>query len=125
MALFSLFGKKNASPDATEGVKEASPAENTRERETVADAPVMRESPSQRAHRDLARITAEKIDAIESEITRDILKSGPKSTMKAAAPVIPEHTETPSDSVSTDLFHTTLIRVDKETMILFKEDMDE
>lgn len=116
MALFSIFGKKTAQTDG-------SPADTAREAPpAAADSTAVREQAGQRAQRELARITSEKIDAIESEIARDILKAPqPKGGKPAAA----DASEKPDDSISTELFHTTLIRVDKETMILFKEDMDE
>ncbi len=129
MALFSIFGKKTRQPDSPEAGNEA-PVEQSAQAPvtTQAEDAIGREPGSQKSQRDIARMTAEKIDAIESEIARDILKAP-----KPKAGEVPEgaSAQTPADDrpspeyAPTNLFHTTLIRVDKETMILFKEDMDE
>ena len=129
MALFSIFGKKPRQPDAPESGTEA-PVEPPAVASvaTQAEETIVRESGSQRSQRDIARMTAEKIDAIESEIARDILKA-PKAkagdTAEATSDLATADDKTAPDYAPTNLFHTTLIRVDKETMILFKEDMDE
>jgi len=112
VALFSIFGKKNQqSEDGST--------------ESVADDAVMRQSDSIKLRREAARKTAEKIDAIESEITRDILKNpAPRKQGEASVQGLPND-DADGDYPSSNLFHTTLIRVDRETMIMFKEDMDE
>lgn len=119
MALFSIFGKKTQQSDDPTADKSAA--------EAGADDVLMRQSDSIKSRRDAARKTAEKIDAIESEITRDILKNPPpkRGVGEAAGVKALPNDDVDSDYPSSNLFHTTLIRVDKETMILFKEDMDE
>lgn len=117
MALFSIFGKKPQQPDDQVGEKSAA--------EQAADDAALRQSDSMKSRRDAARKTAEKIDAIESEITRDILKSPSRRAEGADGVKGLPNDETDSDYPSSNLFHTTLIRVDRETMIMFKEDMDE
>ena len=120
MALFSIFGKKTQQSDDV-------PAEKASSEQAVDDA-VLRQSDSMQSRREAARKTAEKIDAIESEIAKDILKNPvsrrdgePVSAAKGLSSDDPEDGDYPSSN----LFHTTLIRVDRETMIMFKEDMDE
>jgi hypothetical protein len=120
VALFSIFGKK---PQQSDDV----PAENASAEQAVEDV-VLRQSDSMQSRREAARKTAEKIDAIESEITRDILRNpasrkGAEAASHAKSP--PQDDLEDSDYPSSNLFHTTLIRVDRETMIMFKEDMDE
>lgn len=90
-----------------------------------------REAGQQRIQRDAARLTAEKIDAIEFEIARDILRSPPPPAPdKSAAKVVDTDGKSTEDDpqlddfATTNLFHSTLIRVDKETMILFKDDLN-
>lgn len=128
MALFSFFGKKQQHPKNPEGAKNVPAVESQQElAPTPIDDAVEREANHSRMHRDIARMTAEKIDAIESEIARDILKS-PTST-ETGSPVEPKNEGASAATVEeyppTNLFHTTLVRVDKETQILFREDMDE
>ena len=118
MALFSIFGKKPQQVSELEAEKNAA--------EQAADDAASRPSDdSMRSRRDAARKTAEKIDAIESEIARDILKNPARRATDSAPPKGLPNDETDADYPSSNLFHTTLIRVDRETMILFKEDMDE
>ena len=126
MALFSIFGKKPGQPDSTVAGNTA-PDAGQDSLASPTEESTSRESPNQRSRRDIARITAEKIDAIESEIARDILKS-PRigASAEEETPDKPGSEEDNSPEYAPpNLFHTTLIRVDKETKILFKEDMDE
>lgn len=129
MPFFSIFGKKK-SP--------AEPGENQLENAAIdpipevdqSSAPVELESPSQISQRDLARRTAEKIDAIESEITRDILKAPtvPAEPMpQAEAPASQTAAAQPQpadDYAPTDLFRSTELRIDKETLLLFQHELD-
>ena len=117
MALFSIFGKKPQQP--------GDPATEKNAAEQTADDPAFRQSDSAQSRRDAARKTAEKIDAIESEIARDILKNPARRSTDAAPVKGLPNDEVDADYPSSNLFHTTLIRVDRETLILFKEDMDE
>jgi hypothetical protein len=126
VALFSLFGKKKQPSKNQAGGKDVSTGEPQQEAApTPVDDAAEREATNSRMHRDIARMTAEKIDAIESEITRDILKA-PTPT-ETGTSTVPKSEAKPAvdESQSSNLFHTTLVRVDKETMILFREDMDE
>ncbi len=118
MALFSIFGKKPQQAGELDAEK------NTAE-QAVDDAAPRQSDDTMRSRRDAARKTAEKIDAIESEIARDILKNPARRASDTAAVKGLPNDEPDTDYPSSNLFHTTLIRVDRETMILFKEDMDE
>jgi len=130
VALFSFFGKKNRPPDHPDDANDVPASEPGQDIVSVQiEDPAEREVIHQRKYRDIARMTAEKIDAIESEIARDILK------VPSAAPTLPETVEetviqgevedAENDQPANSIFHITLIRMDKETRILFKEDMDE
>jgi hypothetical protein len=122
--MFSIFGKKPQSDD-TAGEK-GTPEQAQRSVPPQPEDGAMRQSDSMKSRRDAARKTAEKIDAIESEITRDILKTPARRSgdVSDAAKGLPND-DTDGDYPSSNLFHTTLIRVDRETLIMFKEDMDE
>lgn len=126
MALFSFFGKRKLQAENSAEAKDAAPVEPQQE---PAPAPPNETVESEangilREQRNIARMTAEKIDAIESEIARDILKS-PTQSGAATEADDEENLDPTSEDSPNSLFHTTLIRVDKETMILFREDMDE
>jgi hypothetical protein len=127
VALFSFFAKKNKQPENPER-ETVNPAEEVQQDSTLLpnDDAAEREALSLRMQRDIARMTAEKIDAIESEIARDILKT-PISTTAPPAETQPEEKTPPAadENLSAGVFHATLVRIDKETRILFKEDMDE
>ena len=128
MALFSFFGKKKSLTSNPVEEKDNTPVAPQQEANLApVDDAIEREADGLlRTQREIARITAEKIDAIESEIARDILKSpaSPHAELAADAgdAIKPAHTAEHSPN---SMFHTTLVRLDKETMILFKEDMDE
>lgn len=126
MALFSFFGKKKSQADNSVEPKDSLPTEPKQESAPVEDAAEPEAHGILRTQRDIARMTAEKIDAIEFEIARDILKSPKSSETSSTADASSEESALLSaDDSPNSLFHTTLIRVDKETMILFREDMDE
>lgn len=134
MALFSFFGKKKSQAVNLAKAKDATPVETQQEsapesapEPTLVDDTIEREANGLiRTQRDIARMTAEKIDAIESEIARDILKSPSSSKSGSTDDTrIEENSDPTTEDSPNSLFHTTLIRVDKETMILFREDMDE
>ncbi len=126
MALFSFFNKNTQQPENPEDAKAAPAVEPEQEpvHLPIEDA-TEREVNDLRTQQDIRRITVEKIDAIESEIARDILKAPPPVTPDTLPKTkAKENVDTPTDYQSTALFQTTLVRVDKETMILFPEDMD-
>jgi len=126
LALFSFFGKKKSQADNSVEAKDVSQTEPKKEPAPVEDTTETEAHGILRAQRDIARMTSEKIDAIESEIARDILKSPKSSETSSTADAGSEEAAVLSgDDSPNSLFHTTLIRVDKETMILFREDMDE
>lgn len=130
MALFSFFGKKKSQAENLAEAKDATSVESQQESApepaSVNDTIERETNGVLRTQRNIARMTAEKIDAIESEIARDILKYPSSSQFGSADDSSTEEIADPTtEDSSNSLFHTTLIRVDKETMILFREDMDE
>ena len=121
MALFSFFGKKDRQPDnpgENENPLLDDPGRLSREQDELA---AWREAEQLRAQRDIARITAEKIDAIESEIARDILKSPHAHALDSAAE---SKTPPPAES-STDPFQSTVIRPDIDGQTLLRDDFDD
>lgn len=122
MALFSFFGKKkqpSGKPEeelkAHAGMQEPPPS---REKDYAA---IQRESMQLQEHRQIARMTTEKIDAIESEIARDFLK----------APPVAERSEDGAGSrhapaeKSIDPFQATIIRADLTQSTVLRTDLDD
>lgn len=126
MALFSYFGKKDRQPDGLSGSQEA-PIDSANSVLPALDEPAVKSEAEQvRAQRDAARMTAEKIDAIESEIARDILKA---PTPAADAPATGEAARwTPvkkNETNPSNPFQSTIIQVGIDQRNALREELDE
>jgi len=125
VALFSFFGKKDRQPDESVEDKESlieEPAQLSPEDEDLA---AWREAEQLRLQRDIARMTAEKIDAIESEIARDILKA-PSLTSDTIPAEEPKMAPAPAaKTAADDAFQATIIRHDVNERSMLLEDSDE
>ena len=123
MALFYFLGKKKRQPDETVEDKEPLVEELVPSSTEDEELAAWREAEQIRMQRDIARMTAEKIDAIESEIARDILKAAP-----LVANTIPteETTKQAASKPATDAFQATIIRQDisVETLLLDEQPDD-
>ena len=80
MGIFSLFGKKNEQKDSTSSAKSSSKNSQAKSTDTPSDvATDAAVTQSVLAQRHKARATERKIDAIEFEMSRDIVRSKPGS----------------------------------------------
>ncbi len=88
---------------------------------TDRNADVQREAEQIRAQRDIARQTAEKIDAIESEFARDILKAPPAVAEADGGEEISQPEQT---APSTNPFQPTILALSSEQRTLLLDDKD-
>ncbi|MES2068999.1 MAG: STAS domain-containing protein [Pseudomonadota bacterium] len=79
MGIFSLFGKKNGQKESTSSAKSSSKNSQPRSPDTPTENPLTDDAFTQSvlAQRHKARATERKIDAIEFEMSRDIVRSKP------------------------------------------------
>ncbi|MBI1890338.1 MAG: STAS domain-containing protein [Burkholderiales bacterium] len=91
MGIFSLFGKKGQ-PDEVEAEKDA--ARRKRESSSSRIGSSSKSSATRtgnaQVQRDAARATAQKIDAIESEMTSELMQARPKPAARSGPPTQPK-----------------------------------
>lgn len=121
MALFSFFGKKERQADTPGLGSQALPDEIKRSLPVQDNVILQREIEQIKAQRDIARKTAEKIDAIESEIARDILKA-PQPEAAGSGHVGNE--PVPAAPPSTNPFQPTILTLSSEQRVLLRDEKD-
>lgn len=111
MGIFSLFGKKGNQKKSSDDDKELPRGKRDEDSDRLsANSDAERFNNSQVLQRDMARSTSMKIDAIESEMTLDILNAPPRNSQtkappkEAPVPVAP----TVNASVAPQAFESTL-----------------
>jgi hypothetical protein len=96
VGIFSFLGKKDRQPDAPESDKDASRKKSSADSSRLdTPKPAPRSNNSQIVQRDAARATAKKIDAIESEMTSELIRPVQKAAPKTVAPPPAKHPAAP------------------------------
>lgn len=121
MALFSFNGKRDQQPDTSGLPNAVSSREMKPSSSAEKNVATQLEAEQVRARRDIARQTTEKIDAIESEFARDILKAPPAVAKAGDAG---ESSLSAQAAPSTNPFQPTILALSSEQRTLLLDDKD-
>lgn len=121
MALFSFNGKRDQQPDTPRLPNAVLPEEMKQSSSAEKNVATQQEAEQVRARRDIARQTAEKIDAIESEFARDILRAPP---VVAEDDNVHENRQPEQTAPSTNPFQPTILALSSEQRTLLLDDKD-